>query len=225
MSPTPPASFQALGLDAFTQRLASAEPTPGGGTGAAVAGALGAALVRMLCMLSVGRPKYAAHEALLQEIATQCEEHRKAFLALADEDARSYDAVSAAMKLPRATPEEQARRDAALEAALKGACEAPLRVMEVALDVISQAKMAVERGNRNAASDGAAGASLCRAALTVAAYNVKINLVGVKDVAWCKDMRTRLDEMLYMGTAVAQEIDSMVHDLWAPRPQKPGTPA
>lgn len=225
MSPTPPASFQALDLDAFTQRLASAEPTPGGGTGAAVSGALGAALVRMLCMLSVGRPKYAAHEALLQEIAAQCEEHRRAFLALADEDARSYDAVSVAMKLPRTTPEEQARRDAALEAALKGACEAPLRVMEVALDVISQAKMAVERGNRNAASDGAAGAALCRAALTVAAYNVKINLVGVKDAAWCKDMRTRLDEMLYMGTAVAQEIDSMVHDLWAPRPQKPGTPA
>ncbi|MFM8979726.1 MAG: cyclodeaminase/cyclohydrolase family protein, partial [Planctomycetia bacterium] len=71
MSATPPTSFQALDLDTFTQRLAGAEPTPGGGTGAAVAGALGAALVRMLCMLSVGRPKYAAHEALREGVQVE----------------------------------------------------------------------------------------------------------------------------------------------------------
>lgn len=212
----PTHEFRTPSVEAFTQALASASPTPGGGTGAAVAGALGAALVRMLCMLTVGKPKYAAHEQLMQALADACEEARTALLDLAAADARAYDGVSAAFKQPRGTPAEQAARDAAIEAALKGAIEPPLRVMERCLEVIGHAKAAVQVGNRNAVSDGAAGAELCRAALKVAAYNVKINLVGVKDQRYAKDVRTRLDEMLYMGTAVAQEIESFVNDLWAP---------
>jgi formiminotetrahydrofolate cyclodeaminase len=209
--------FAQLTLDEFSRRLASDAPTPGGGTGAAAAGALGAALVRMLCALSIGKPKYAAHEPLLQAVADTCEEARVAFLALAEEDARSYDAVGAAYKRPKATPEEQAAREQAVQAALKGACEVPVKVMERALEVIGVAKNAVHVGNRNAVSDGAAGAELCRSALKIAAYNVKINLGGITDARYVKDMRTRLDEMLYMGTAVAQEIDSFVNDLWAPK--------
>jgi formiminotetrahydrofolate cyclodeaminase len=220
------ARLRDLSLEEFCLQLASASPTPGGGTGAAAAGAMGAALVRMLCLLTLGKPKYAEHERLLTAIAETCEEARLAFLDLAEEDAQAYDAVGAAMKLPKATPDEQARRTEALQRALKGACEVPLKVMERALEVIGIAKSAVQVGNKNAASDGAAGAALCRAALTVAAYNVRINLVAIHDTTFVKDMRTRLDEMLYMGTAVAQEIDSLVHDLWAPKPApRPGAPA
>ncbi len=215
--------YRTPSVEAFTQALASASPTPGGGTGAAVTAALGAALVRMLCQLTLGRPKYAQHERLMAAVSDACEEARSALLDLAAEDARSYDAVSTAYKLPRATPAEQAARDAAVEAALKGAIEPPLKVMERCLEVIGNAKAAVQVGNRNAASDGAAGAELCRAALKVAAYNVKINLAAVKDARYVKDTRTRVDEMTYMGTAVAQEIDSFVEDLWAPaRPPAPG---
>jgi formiminotetrahydrofolate cyclodeaminase len=211
-------TFRDLSLEAFSQRLASATPTPGGGTGAAVAGALGAALVRMLCMLTIGKPKYAAHERLLQAVADACEEARVAFLDLADADAKAYDRVSAAFKSPKGTPEEQAARERGVEEALKGAIEVPLQVMERCLEVIGSAKNAVQVGNRNAVSDGAAGAELCRSALKVAAYNVKINLVAVKDAKYAQDVRTRLDEMLYMGTAVAQEIESHVNDLWAAKP-------
>jgi formiminotetrahydrofolate cyclodeaminase len=143
------------------------------------------------------------------------------FLRLADEDARAYDRVSAAYKAPKATPAEQAARDAAIEEALKGACEIPLQVMERCVEVIGVAKNAVQVGNKNAASDGAAGAALCRAALQVAAYNVKINLVALKDPRFAKDTRTRVDEMAYMGTAAAQEIDSLVNDMWAPKPPAP----
>src|SRR5688572_14441618 len=85
-----------LTVEEFSARLASDSPTPGGGTGAAVAGALGAALVRMLCVLTLGKPKYAVHERLMAAIADACEEARVAFLDLARADAEAYDKVSAA---------------------------------------------------------------------------------------------------------------------------------
>jgi formiminotetrahydrofolate cyclodeaminase len=202
----------------FLRRLGSDEPTPGGGTAAAVAGAMGASLVRMLALLTVGRPKYAAHERLMQAIAESALEASDAFLDLAGADARAYDAVSAAYKMAKATPEQQAARDGAVEKALHGAIEVPLQVMERCLEVIGMAKNAVQSGNRNAVSDGAAGAELCRAALKIAAYNVRINLGSVKDAGYAKNVRTRLDEMTFMGMAVSTEIDSHVNDLWKPKP-------
>ena len=208
----------------FLGALASDSPTPGGGTGAAMVGAIGASLVKMLAALTVGKPKYAAHDALMKAVAQGAGETAERLLALADVDAKAYDAVSAAYRMPKATPEEQAARAAAVQAALRGAIEPPLKVMEECLEAIGLAKNAVAVGNVNAASDGAAGAEFCRSAMVVAAYNVRINLVAVTDAAYAKDVRTRLDEMLYMGAATATEIDSRVQDLWKPKPKPPPTP-
>jgi methenyltetrahydrofolate cyclohydrolase len=213
-----PMTFSDLRLRDFVDALASDAPTPGGGTGAAAAGALGAALVRMLATLTLGRPKYASAEPLMKAIAEQAGENAKRLLALADEDARSYDAVSAAMKMPKATDAEKAARKTALDTAMRGAIEPPLKVMEACLDTIALAKSAVAQGNVNAVSDGAAGAELARAAMNVASYNVRINLVGLPDDRWAKDVRTRLDEMLYMGTTAASEIDSKVQEMWKRKP-------
>lgn len=207
--------YSTLPLGAFADALASDAPTPGGGSGAAVAGALGAALVAMLARLTIGRKRYAAHEELMKAIADAAGEAQAALLALASEDAAAYDAVSTAYRLPKTTDAEKAARKEAIQAAMRGACDVPLRVMEQCLEVISLAKNAVKRGNVNAASDGAAGAELCRAALKVAAYNVRINLSGMDDAEYAATLRTRLDEMLYMGTAAAQDIDSHVNDLWS----------
>jgi formiminotetrahydrofolate cyclodeaminase len=207
----------------FLDALASDAPTPGGGTGAAVVGAIGASLVKMLASLTIGKPKYAAHDALMKAVAQGAGETAERLLALADADAGAYDAVSAAYRLPKATPEEQAARTAAIQAAMKGAIEPPLRVMEECLEAIGLAKNAVAVGNVNAASDGAAGAEFCRSAMVVASYNVRINLVAIADAAYAKAIRTRLDEMLYMGAATATEIDSRVQDLWKPKP-KPAPP-
>jgi formiminotetrahydrofolate cyclodeaminase len=223
MSPT---SFGDLTVREFLARLASDSPTPGGGTGAAMVGALGAALVRMLAVLTIGRPKFAAAEPLMKAVADGGQDAVAALLGLADQDALSYDAVSAAYRRPKATEAEQAARKAAIQAALRGACEAPLKVMEQCLEVIGLAKNAVLQGNPNAASDGAAGAEFARAAMTVAAYNVRINLVAVEDERFARETRTRLDEMLYMGGTVSSEIDSRVQDLWKPkRPAGGGPPA
>jgi formiminotetrahydrofolate cyclodeaminase len=213
--------FAEMTVRELLDALGGPSPTPGGGTGAAVAGALGAALIRMFAVLTIGKPKYAAHEKLMEAVRDQAGEAAERFLALAQEDAAAYDAVSAAYRLPKATPEQETARRAAIEGALKMACLVPLRVMEQALETIGLAKMAVPVGNRNAASDGAAGAELARAAMAVAAYNVRINLVSIADAAFAKDMRTRLDEITYMGTASANEIASTVLDLWKPPPAPP----
>jgi formiminotetrahydrofolate cyclodeaminase len=215
-------SFADLTVREFLERLASDTPTPGGGTGAAVVGAVGAALVRMLAVLTVGKPKFASVEPLMQAVAASAGEAVEAFTQLADADARAYDAVSAAYRLPKGSDAEKTARKAAIQAAMRGACEVPLRVMEQCLEVIGLAKNAVLSGNPNAASDGAAGAEFARSALVVAAYNVRINLAALDEDRWSKDVRTRLDEMLYMGSTIATEIDSRVQDLW--KPKGPGGP-
>ena len=140
----------------------------------------------MLAALTIGKPKYAAHDALMKAVALGAGETAERLLALADADAQAYDAVSAAYKLPKATPAEQATRAEAIQAAMKGAIEPPLKVMEECLEAIGLAKNAVAVGNVNAASDGAAGAEFCRSAMTVASYNVRINLVAITDAAYAK---------------------------------------
>jgi formiminotetrahydrofolate cyclodeaminase len=154
----------------------------------------------------------------MKAVAAGAGEARDRLLALADEDARAYDRVSAAYRLPKATDAEKAARAEAVQAALKGAVETPIRIMEECLETIGLAKNAVMNGNANALSDGAAGAELCRAALTVGSYNVRINLVSIEDAAFVRAMRTRLDEMLHMGIGAAREIESRVQDAWAPPP-------
>jgi formiminotetrahydrofolate cyclodeaminase len=216
-----PDSFADLTVREFLDVLGSDTPTPGGGSGAAVAGAMGASLVRMLALLTVGRPKFAAQEELMQAVAAGAGEARDRLLALADADARAYDRVSAAYRMPKATDAEKAARKAAVQEALKGAVETPMKIMEECLETIGLAKNAVQNGNPNALSDGAAGAELCRAALTVGSYNVRINLASIDDAAFARASRTRIDEMLHMGIGAAREIESRVQEAWAPPPAPP----
>ena len=206
--------FSSPTVKTFLETLGSASPTPGGGTGAAVAGAMGASLVQMLAELTVGRKKYAEHEELMKAIAEEAASERQTLLELAAKDAAAYDGVGAAFKLPKETDEEKAARRQAIQDAMKGACEVPLEVMQHCVHVIGIAKNAVQRGNKNAVSDGAAGAEMARAGLKIASYNVMINLVSIKDEEYVKNARTRMDEMAFMGTAVANEIDSHVRELW-----------
>lgn len=207
--------FKSPSVEAFLERLASDAPTPGGGTAAAVAGAMGASLVAMLANLTLGRKKYEEHEKLMTAVSEQAEEERQRLLGLAADDAAAYDKVGAAFKLPKETDDEKAARTEAIQAALQGACDVPLAVMERCVEVISLAKTAVQYGNKNALSDGAAGAEFARAALRVASYNVKINLGSIKDAAYAKNARTRMDEMDYMGANAATWIDSRVNEVWS----------
>lgn len=198
-----------LPLTEVLDALADRRGAPGGGAGAAVAGAIGASLVAMMGRASAASPKVAQHHKLLEAVAEGCDEARARLLALAVEDGEAYGRVLEAYKLPA----DDDARETAVRAALKDATETPLRIMEQLLEVIGYAKNAVETGLPAAAPDGATGAEICRAALKSAALLVKANLGDLDDEAFVKLARTRMDEMAYMGTRVCTNIESFVNEL------------
>jgi len=201
-------------LGGVLEQLGSSNATPGGGAAAALAGAMGASLVRMLAGLTKAHAGLADREKLLEAIGDQAAETRVHLLAYAAKDAQAYEAVLAAQRLPKGTEEQETARRAALQQALKEATEVPLRIMEECLQVIGLAKNVLESGSHAAASDGAVGAVLARAGLQSAALTVKANLALLDDEDYAQMSRTKLDEMVYMGTKVCTALDSYVNDLW-----------
>jgi glutamate formiminotransferase/formiminotetrahydrofolate cyclodeaminase len=179
----------------FVEALASASPTPGGGSAAALAGSLGAALCAMVGRLTSGREKFAAVEADMVALIADGDRLTRALHDQIAADSASYDLFMTAMKMPKGTADEKAARKTAMAAAARTATEAPLATAILCMDVIRHARKAAEKGNPNAASDGAVAALLGRAALRGAILNVKINLPSVKDEAWVASTRERCDAL------------------------------
>jgi formiminotetrahydrofolate cyclodeaminase len=173
--------FASSTLGDFLARLASAEPTPGGGSAAAIAGSMAAALVSMVASLSAGRPKYAPYVSTLERAAAVAHDLQRRLLELADDDSRAYDGFAAAMKLPRETPGEIAVRQAAIRTAARAATEVPMEVVQVCRTVAAELESLAGRSNMNASSDLLVGALLTDAAARGAAANVFINLSSVGD--------------------------------------------
>jgi formiminotetrahydrofolate cyclodeaminase len=181
MSSPSPNSLGELAVRDLTERLASRAPTPGGGSASALGGALAAALVQMVCELTVGRPEYEDVDPLARQMGDAAGELRIALLAAADEDATAYELVAEARRLPRGTDEEKADRRAAIAEASVTATEVPLRVMRLAGEVLDLAARLAPIGNRNAVSDAGVAALFAAAAARGAAFNVAINLPALPD--------------------------------------------
>ena len=158
------------------ERLASSDPVPGGGSAAAVAGAMGAALVQMVVELSTGRPAAEEHEDALAEVGAAATAAQSELLTLAEEDAVAYDAVVRARRLPRETEPERDARDSRLADAMREATRVPLETARVAAQVFGLAELLAPIGNRHAISDVGVAALLAATALRGAALNVEINL-------------------------------------------------
>jgi formiminotetrahydrofolate cyclodeaminase len=165
-----------LPVHAFLERLGSSHPVPGGGSAAALAAAMGAALVAMVAELTIGRPAYAEHEATITELRTGATERQAELLALAQQDADAYGVVVQARRLPKESEAEVAARSAALAAAMREAARIPLRVAVVAAEVLGLAERIAPIGNRNAVSDAGVAAQLATAGLRGAVLNVRINV-------------------------------------------------
>jgi formiminotetrahydrofolate cyclodeaminase len=163
----------------LTQRLASRAPVPGGGSASALVGALGAALVEMVCELTVGRPEYQEVDPVARQVGTAAGELRAALLQAAEDDAVAYQAVADARRLPRDTDDERAARKAAVSKATVAATEVPLRIVRLASEVCDLAATMALIGNRNAVSDAGVAALLGASAARGAALNVRINLPGL----------------------------------------------
>ncbi|HVT39991.1 MAG TPA: cyclodeaminase/cyclohydrolase family protein, partial [Gemmatimonadaceae bacterium] len=168
-------------LGGFLASVASHTPVPGGGSVAAYAGALGAALARMVAGLTIGRKKYLAVEGEMRELAQRAETLRKRLSSLVDEDAGAYSLVSAAYKLPNEPGDRADTRAAAIQAALLAAARVPLETVRACAEVAKLAATCATKGNANAVSDAGVAALLAEAACKGAAYNVRINVAAMTD--------------------------------------------
>lgn len=177
-------SFQEL-----LEALASDAPTPGGGTAAAAAGAMGAALAEMVATLTLSREKYAAAHDAVRPIAEAAAAARAELLELARRDAEAYEAVVAARRLPKETEEQKAARSSAIAEATRRATEIPMETARLTVRLLETLPELVEKGNPNAASDAGAAALLLEAATEAALLNVGINLSGSEDSAFVSRMQ------------------------------------
>jgi formiminotetrahydrofolate cyclodeaminase len=177
-------SLTGMTIREFTEKLASDAPAPGGGSAAALSGALGAALVSMVCNLTAGKPKYAANESLVRDVLTKLDELAARLLEAIQKDTDAFDAVIAAFGLPKETDAQKAERSAAIQTAYKVAVASPEATAEYCLTVMRLAESLVGKSNANAASDLAVGATQAHAGLKGALANVRINLPSIKDAAY-----------------------------------------
>ncbi|MGH7725215.1 MAG: glutamate formimidoyltransferase [Candidatus Eiseniibacteriota bacterium] len=167
---------EGVSLGGFLDEVASGSPTPGGGTAAALGGALAASLVTMVCNLTLGKKKHASVQEEVKAIKDDSEAWRRRLTGLMRRDSQAFDRVLAAFRLPQGTPAEAENREKAIEDATWEATRVPLETAETATQVARLAARIVRIGNPNAASDGATAAALARAACESALCNVEINL-------------------------------------------------
>jgi len=181
-------NFEHRSVAEFCASLASADPTPGGGTASAAAGAMGASLVSMVLALTLDKEKFAAVAGELRPIAGEAASASSRLAELMNEDAASFDAMVAARRLPKETEDQKAARSAAMESAARHAAEVPMETARCATMLLSRVPMLAEKGNPNAASDAGVAALLLAAAAEGALLNVGINLGSIKDAAFVQAM-------------------------------------
>ncbi|WP_100446264.1 cyclodeaminase/cyclohydrolase family protein [Glycomyces xiaoerkulensis] len=183
-------------IEEWLSGLASEEPAPGGGAAAGLNAALGAALISMVCNLTIGKPKYAEHEQVMREALATAERLRLEAVQLAEDDAEAFSGVVAAYKMPKGTDEEKAARSAAIQKGLVEAAEVPLATAKVSAGVIGLSGKILDGSNRNVLSDVAVAASSAKSALESAALNVDINLTSIKDASERERLASALNEAL-----------------------------
>jgi glutamate formiminotransferase/formiminotetrahydrofolate cyclodeaminase len=207
-------AFETETLQNFLDVLASDAPAPGGGSVAAVCGALGAALVSMVSNLTVGKEKYRDNWTRLEDVRSRSEAMRAEFVKLMNDDTESFNDFMAAMKMPKDTDAQKESRWLAMESASKGATEVPLATLELCAEMAGIALLAAQLGNRNAASDAGSAALLAEAAGKAAAYNVRINLPGIKDGAFVEAVRGRMNAALASLEEKCGETASLMDEIF-----------
>ena len=185
--------------------LSSRAPVPGGGGASAVAAAVGAALGQMVASLTLGKKKYAGVQGRIEELIPRFEAVRAELLALADEDAEAFEPLSRAYGLPKGTEEERAQKAEVMEAALRSACEPPLKIMEKTCEAIDLVDEISRIGTIIAISDAGAGATLLSSALKAVSLNIFINAKSMTDREYAEALLTHTQEMLDEGCKKADD--------------------
>lgn len=199
----------------LVERLATRDPAPGGGSAAALAGAMGAALLRMVVELTAAPTEPASAGIELAEIGAAAAAWQSELLNLAELDANAYHAVVRARRLPRGTELESQARDVQVEAAVQEATRAPLATIRAATAVLELAERLAPIGSRHAISDVGVGGMLALTSARGAALNVRINLPHLKDRELHADATTTLEALLPELDLREAALDSLVAERMA----------
>lgn len=194
----------------FLDELAAGTAAPGGGSAAAYAGAMGAALVAMVARLTLGKKKYAQVENEIESILQEAEKLRARLIQAVQDDIIAFEAVMSAYKLPKNTPELMSDRQKAIETATLDAAKIPLEVAQTSHRVLQLALRVISIGNLNAISDGASGAAMAGASLASAGYNVRINVASLNDQSAGQALLRSLEQLEQEALAINIEIRKLM---------------
>jgi len=189
----------------FLDELASNSPTPGGGSVAALASALGAALISMVGNLTLGKKKYENVEEDIKKIVSYSEKLRYELSQLIEEDIKVFNNFMATYKMPKDTEDEKKVRTEKIQQSLIEAAKVPLKVAYKCLDILSLSQEVAEKGNINVVSDAGVAALMAEAALESAILNVKINLKMIKDERVTEELSSSLKELLLKEKGAVKE--------------------
>jgi formiminotetrahydrofolate cyclodeaminase len=185
-----------MNIEMFLDDLASNSPAPGGGSVAALSGALGAALVSMVCNLTIGKEGYEEVQDEVLEILQKSEELRKHLTDLIDKDTEAFNAVMTALKIPKETEEQKQHRQQVMQTAFKHAADVPLETARTCVQVIDIARVIAEKGNKKSISDAAVSVLIAQAGVQSAMFNVRTNLSSIKDTEFTQKVSTELHDLL-----------------------------
>jgi formiminotetrahydrofolate cyclodeaminase len=196
-------------LNQFLDEVASRSPAPGGGSVAALSGALGAALTSMVCHLTIGKKKYAHVQQEMETVLKRSEELRTSLSELVQKDTEAFDSVMKALSLPKETEEEKTSRASAIEEATKKATLVPLKVMELCMEALPLAKLVAEKGNPNSISDAGVSTLMLRAACEGAAMNIRTNLGLLQDKPFIEETKAKTTLLLDEAERMTKEVLSI----------------
>jgi formiminotetrahydrofolate cyclodeaminase len=197
-------------IEQFLAALASQSATPGGGSAAAIIGAMGAALVSMVCNLTIGKKKYVEVEGEMKDVLAKAETLRQKLIGMIEDDVKAFDAVMGAYGMPKESDADKAKRDQAIQAALKLATDVPMACARAARQVIDIAAIASDKGNLNVISDAGVGVLAGYAALRSAALNVFTNARMITDKTFAEAKLKELNELLAGAEGVTEKAYGVV---------------
>jgi glutamate formiminotransferase/formiminotetrahydrofolate cyclodeaminase len=210
------APLAGMTLREFANELSLDSPAPGGGSVAALCGALSASLSAMVANLTVGKKEYEAARKDLVAAAVRAQELKDFFLDAVDKDTRAFNKVMDALRMPKATPEQAGEKERAVEAANEEASLVPLGVLEKCVEAIALAGIGASKGNKNSVSDAGVAGLAGQAAGEGAYYNVLINLLGITDPRFAARTRREAERLKKALDREAKAVKAVLVKALAP---------
>lgn len=184
-----------LSVEDFMKETGSDSPAPGGGSIAALSASSAASLIEMVANLTIGKKGYEEVEVEMKDIKERAAAYRERFVNFIDEDANSFNKVMEAFKMPKETDEEKKARSKVMQDGFKLAADVPFGIAKTAYELFDLADKVVEKGNKNAVTDGAVATLSAKTAIYAALYNVKINLGSIKDEDYVSNMEKNIEDL------------------------------